>query len=86
MNIHVATSCEPQYPPKVSGVRVVFSSQSVTSVLLQGTHISCLPNDVIRHVVLWLVSDELDLKSLEQLSMVCMALLLMSCDCPSDVM
>lgn len=40
-------------------------------ILTDGLHISCLPLEIILHILRWVVSINLDLRSLEQCSMVC---------------
>lgn len=40
-------------------------------ILTDGLHISCLPLEIILYILRWVVSSNLDLRSLEQCSIVC---------------
>lgn len=40
-------------------------------IITDGLHISCLPTEIILNILRWVVSCNLDLRSLEQCSMVC---------------
>lgn len=40
-------------------------------IVTDGLHISCLPTEIILNILRWVISSNLDLRSLEQCSMVC---------------
>jgi len=54
-----------------SGISYGMSSSSTSSSSLTQTHISSLPMEVLIYILKWVVSSELDLKSLENFSQVC---------------
>ena len=47
------------------------SSSSLGHSFFQTTHISALPMEIVLYILRWVVSSELDLRSLEMFSRVC---------------
>ena len=62
--------CSPKQEQKVELVTFRFLSHEV-SLFFQTTHISILPMEMILYILRWVVSCDLDLRSLEMFSMVC---------------
>ena len=60
--------CQPDYQSNVSYVNFWFKNKKP---FLQSTHISCLPMEVLIHILKWVVSSDLDTRSLENFSEVC---------------
>lgn len=50
----------------------LFESNTEKGVIAtEGIHISCLPTEILLYILRWVVSSNLDLRSLEQCAMVC---------------
>lgn len=49
-------------------------------IVTDGVHISNLPTEIVLHILRWIVSGNLDLRSLEQCSMVCKGFYLLARD------
>lgn len=49
-------------------------------ILTEGLHLSSLPTEIILYILRWVVSSNLDLRSLEQCSMVCKGFYLLARD------
>lgn len=48
----------------------LFNRDNAEGVIVTGLHISCLPTEIVLYILRWVVSNHLDLRSLEQCSMV----------------
>jgi F-box protein 9 len=67
----LSTICKKNFPQQVDFNLFILIINKENFVILKATHISSLPSEVLIYIFRWVVSSELDVRSLEQCARVC---------------
>lgn len=67
----LSTICKKNFPQQVNLFYEIIKMICYSFLFIQATHISCLPSEVLIYIFRWVISSDLDIRSLEQCARVC---------------